>query len=314
MNGPSLPADALKDLSSENLLNVLIETNDSGPIGDDFFFVLTLLDGQQVRIPLEEHERCHDLFNRLPGFDFDRQIEATGSTENRWFVCWDKDRPSGWFPFDRRSLEDRLHRLLAASGSENEAFSCTKEVLARLDEPHRRYHTLRHVHDMLVELSGLSGQVQDGNAVELAIWYHDVVYDPARRKDNEARSAGLFRNHALRLELSSETVEKTTKMIRLTAQYPTPQAVSGDDALFLDLDLSILSATPFRFCAYEKDVWLEFRHIPWPMRAYFRKRFLKRLLKTRIYHSAPFEGNREQRARTALQVLLSSWPRYRWML
>ena len=58
--------------------------------------------------------------------------------------------------------------------------------------PGRYYHDEDHVADLLRRLDALmSPTVGDPEAVEFAIWFHDVIYDP-RSKGNEQRSADLF--------------------------------------------------------------------------------------------------------------------------
>lgn len=62
----------------------------------------------------------------------------------------------------------------------------TQRWLEQLHEPHRHYHTLKHVKEML--------RHYDGSSRELiaAIWLHDIIYDP-RASDNEERSADQAR-------------------------------------------------------------------------------------------------------------------------
>src|SRR3989344_4723436 len=60
------------------------------------------------------------------------------------------------------------------------------------NEPHRHYHTFNHIRACLDELSAARMAMQtlviDSNAIELAIWFHDFVYDPCL-DDNEHASA-----------------------------------------------------------------------------------------------------------------------------
>ncbi|MBL7570773.1 hypothetical protein, partial [Escherichia coli] len=58
----------------------------------------------------------------------------------------------------------------------------------RYAEPHRAYHGQAHIDALLRGLVNEARHVGNGAAVELAIWYHDAIYDPAAA-DNEARSA-----------------------------------------------------------------------------------------------------------------------------
>ena len=64
-----------------------------------------------------------------------------------------------------------------------------EELVRAYAEPHRHYHTLDHIADLL-RLLEKHGGVSDADAVKLAILFHDAVYDPARQ-DNEAASARL---------------------------------------------------------------------------------------------------------------------------
>jgi predicted metal-dependent HD superfamily phosphohydrolase len=312
VNSANPQPDPFSGLSQENVLNVLVETNDSGPIGDDYFVVVTLLNGEQIRLPIDQKPLLDALISRLPDYDYHAEIEAAGSTEDRWFVCWNKVRPRAWFAFSVQNLKKRFDDLLAAINPHCDRRSVVDEVFANLSQAHRFYHTLRHVHDLLVELDSLETAPSNPQAIELAIWYHDIVYNP-KAQDNEAKSVALFRRHCHQLGMASETVELVSAMIMATTHQPMNEIKSSDVALFLDLDLSILSADPFRFCAYEKNVWLEFRHVPWPLRAYFRKRLLKRFLKSPIYRTEAFQP-RESTARELIATILASWPRYRWMI
>ena len=56
------------------------------------------------------------------------------------------------------------------------------DLVARYQEPHRRYHTLEHIMEVLERVTGTE--------VELACWFHDVIYD-TKASDSEARSAAV---------------------------------------------------------------------------------------------------------------------------
>src|SRR5689334_5356320 len=57
-------------------------------------------------------------------------------------------------------------------------------------EPHRHYHNLSHIADMLDVIDRLHALTPNPHIVRLAVWYHDAIYDP-RDKYNEERSAAL---------------------------------------------------------------------------------------------------------------------------
>src|SRR5438105_15026827 len=54
--------------------------------------------------------------------------------------------------------------------------------------PGRFYHTLEHVQNVLEIVETLASSARNPNAIKLAAWLHDVVYD-SRASDNEERSA-----------------------------------------------------------------------------------------------------------------------------
>jgi len=62
-------------------------------------------------------------------------------------------------------------------------------------EPIRRYHTLRHIRRCLRDLDWARAAIPDPDAVELALWCHDVIYIPGAR-DNEQLSARWFEDSA----------------------------------------------------------------------------------------------------------------------
>lgn len=70
------------------------------------------------------------------------------------------------------------------------------------NEPQRHYHTLTHVHSMMAQLHSIEASLQLSSkqfeVLHLAIWFHDVIYDPQTKKPgyNEIQSALDFENYA----------------------------------------------------------------------------------------------------------------------
>lgn len=65
------------------------------------------------------------------------------------------------------------------------ATSTAQSLKAAYSNPHRHYHTLNHIDDMLEMLDDLlpgdDDTIRGERAiVELAVWFHDVVYDPVQ--------------------------------------------------------------------------------------------------------------------------------------
>ena len=70
------------------------------------------------------------------------------------------------------------------------------DLLARhYREPHRFYHNLDHIVHCLGELDAARAELEEFDATEMAIWFHDVIYHYGA-KDNETLSAHTFRDLA----------------------------------------------------------------------------------------------------------------------
>ncbi|MDB4988623.1 MAG: metal-dependent phosphohydrolase [Myxococcaceae bacterium] len=134
------------------------------------------------------------------------------------------------------------------------------DLRVRYREPQRHYHTLEHVAELLLLLEQLREHVAQPERLEWAIWFHDAVYDPTRR-DNEQKSAELARSALTEHGLAADDVAAVAALVQATAghQWTDGQA---DSALFLDLDLSILGAQPERYDAYVAQVRAEYAFVP----------------------------------------------------
>ena len=131
-------------------------------------------------------------------------------------------------------------------------------VVAAWSEPHRRYHDLAHLAAVLGLVGELAGAATDPDALRLAAWYHDVVYDP-RRGDNEQVSAERARA-GLRGLVPPERVEEVVRLVLLTAGHdPAPDDVDG--AVLCDADLAVLAGPPEAYAAYASAVREEYGHL-----------------------------------------------------
>ncbi|MGY1634948.1 HD domain-containing protein [Geodermatophilus sp. SYSU D01186] len=131
-------------------------------------------------------------------------------------------------------------------------------VVAAWGQPHRRYHDLAHLAAVLGLVGELAGAAADPDAVRLAAWYHDVVYDPTRA-DNEQVSAERARA-GLRGLVPEARVEEVARLVLLTAGHdPAPDDANG--AVLCDADLAVLAGPPESYAAYASAVREEYGHL-----------------------------------------------------
>jgi len=173
------------------------------------------------------------------------------------------------------------------------------ELLRRWAEPHRRYHSVQHLRDCLELLEGLRCCAEHPGEVEVAVWFHDAIYDP-RADDNEARSAAWAKTAVLDAGASALAAARVFDLVMSTRHDAVP--ATPDARLLCDVDLSILAADGPRFDAYEDGVRAEF---DWVTDARFyaaRGDFIRALLRReRIFHGAEPFARFEARARENLR-------------
>jgi hypothetical protein len=75
------------------VVRIEIETTGDGPFSDDLFWRFFQTGGYAARIPASAvgAERLFDALASFPGADYQKVIEASGSTEEHVFVIWQKD-------------------------------------------------------------------------------------------------------------------------------------------------------------------------------------------------------------------------------
>jgi predicted metal-dependent HD superfamily phosphohydrolase len=130
-------------------------------------------------------------------------------------------------------------------------------LVAAWSEPHRRYHDLAHLAAVL-GLVGELGGAADLDAVRLAAWYHDVVYDP-ERTDNEEISAQRARA-GLRGLVDDDRLAEVERLVLLTAGHDAaPDDRNG--AVLCDADLAVLAAPAESYAAYASAVRAEYGHL-----------------------------------------------------
>ena len=138
-----------------------------------------------------------------------------------------------------------------------------QDIVTRYGEPQRAYHTLNHIEQLLVQFENIKQVLSEPHIIALALYYHDVIYDPAR-SDNELKSAE-FAADALSPYLSTEPCQQIHALIMMTASHQIDTLVDrnkyNDAAYLLDMDLSILGTPWSAYEQYAKAIRQEYKHI-----------------------------------------------------
>lgn len=199
--------------------------------------------------------------------------------------------------------EERWTELWNAAGLTGDSLVCIKRLSALYSEKGRHYHTLQHLSECLREFDSAKIQACDPIALELAIWFHDAIYNP-RGSDNEERSAGLAEEC---LTAAGAVPDFAAAVGRLVLDTKT-HIGSGhpDSALLIDIDLSILGQSQDRFDEYERQIREEYSWVPGiifkPRRAAILRGFRDR---PRIYSTDIFFAKYERAARANIERSLA---------
>ena len=170
--------------------------------------------------------------------------------------------------------------------------------------PQRHYHDTSHLGECLVWLQRWAVQAERPAEVALALWFHDAVYDP-RAADNEALSAAWAQRALAQAGVDGDAVRRIAGLI-LATRHDAPAEESRDAALLLDIDLAILGSPPDRFARYDRDVRLEYGHVPAPLYRFGRAAVLRRFLaRPRLYRTAPAAALLEAPARRNLAAAIA---------
>lgn len=176
------------------------------------------------------------------------------------------------------------------------------ELGAAYAQPHRAYHTGQHLAECFAQLDACPIEPLDRGALELALWFHDAIYD-TRAADNEAQSAAWARTALA--GLGAERLDRIEALILVTRHEASPG--HPDEALLLDVDLSILGAPRERFDEYEAQIRREYEWVPADVYRSTRARILGEFARRPVLYQTPhFRDALEGRARANLERSLVS--------
>jgi len=170
-------------------------------------------------------------------------------------------------------------------------------LINQYSESHRKYHDKRHLTFCLQQFDLAASLIEDADAVETAIWFHDIINKPTAN-DNEEKSAELF-TVLFRPYFEPTFVNNVCEIILATKHTDAP--TGNDQAYMLDIDLSSLGIPWDYFFQDCNDLRLEFSCTSDDHYYTNKIRFFDVLLdRSSIYYSEFFSNRYEANARENL--------------
>ena len=110
-----------------------------------------------------------------------------------------------------------------------------QRLLKAYRESHRHYHSLAHIEHCLAMFEQCKSQAANPDALEIAIWMHDIILIPARR-DNEAVSAELYLE--LSVDAHSDEMRQLISRLIMATLHDGNSLEDADSVYMVDIDLS----------------------------------------------------------------------------
>ncbi|MFM7023261.1 MAG: hypothetical protein ACKOXB_09800 [Flavobacteriales bacterium] len=189
---------------------------------------------------------------------------------------------------------------LLACKSHNKKELCERkfeQLHLRYSEKHRHYHNWQHISFILKNIEELKLNQQDKDKLFITTLYHDAVYNPGDKK-NEEKSAALAQKDLREIGFDNGFCAWVSQTILITQNHNSEK---GDDLqkLFCDLDLQILGSTEEEYLQYTEKIRKEYAKYPDILYRPGRRKAMESLLsKEKIFQSNEFMERYEQRART----------------
>jgi predicted metal-dependent HD superfamily phosphohydrolase len=192
------------------------------------------------------------------------------------------------FHRDKINLKQEWSSDMTALGAETTLATAVRDkIFTHYSEPHRHYHGLGHLGALFGLLAQHAPQAV-GSAARLAVWWHDVIYDPMSA-ENEVKSADMARADLINLGADPTLVLRVVDIIVATKNHFTAPSFGNDDA-FMDADIAILGAPTPLYHRYVEQVRAEYSVVPPALFNAGRVKFLKYAVsKTPLFKTTLFE-------------------------
>jgi predicted metal-dependent HD superfamily phosphohydrolase len=199
-----------------------------------------------------------------------------------------------------RNLWEEIWQKLHARAVPHEVL---EELIRAYASPDRFYHNLTHIEDCLSVFDQTNYLATHPEEVELAIWFHDSVYD-TKRDDNEQKSAEWAESVISKAGLRREIAQRVSHSILATRH--DLEITDTDAQVLVDVDLSILGKDPDIFWRYEVNIRKEYAWVPEDIFRQKRLEILRSFLaRKHIYYHEKYREMFEARARMNIEQAIA---------
>ena len=196
-------------------------------------------------------------------------------------------------------FERSWHRAWSELAGDRDGSALRDELLTRYAEPQRKYHTRQHLEECLALFEEVIALAPHPAEVEMALWFHDAVYD-VKGSGNEERSADCAHRALIDAGVDPASADRVRQLVLVTKHDGVPS--SPDEQVLVDIDLAILGAERQRFDEYERQIREEYGFVPGFLFRRKRKQILRTFLDRPVLYSTPALRDRlDARARENLR-------------
>jgi predicted metal-dependent HD superfamily phosphohydrolase len=198
---------------------------------------------------------------------------------------------------NQERLARQWNELMAFYGvASAKAEAMFADLVAHYEGNGRYYHNLFHIQNVLETIELFRSCANDIRAIQLAAWFHDVIYD-VQRNDNETQSAVYAGEILHNVGVPAAVITKVRLMIRATKHNQDCPA-DIDCRIMLDADLATFASDWEMQEEIEKAIRQEYAFVPEEAYREGRQLVLQSFLKReRIYCTELMYEAREAAAR-----------------
>lgn len=196
-------------------------------------------------------------------------------------------------------LKERWNKLVGTTNIEG----IFNQIVDAYSDKRRSYHNLKHILSCLNEFDQVKEKIINKKEVELAILFHDIIYDP-KESDNEEKSAKFAVSVLKGTKPTCVNIDLVEELI-LATKHDGPINIS-DAEYIADIDISIFGYQADIYMGYEKNIRKEYAWVPIDIYKEKRKEILLSFLsRDKIYYTEFFSNRYELKAHCNLEASVS---------